>query len=104
MKLISEIDNFVKLNELLNKKYDDIFLKNATKANEEQYIKRRLVMNKSKTAYMKLSIKENFKRIKQKICIEYFDIFLNKLFNRLSFFNESKHCIIFKNEKKIIKK
>ena len=38
MKLIFEIDNFVKLNELLNKKYDDVLLKDATEADEEQYI------------------------------------------------------------------
>src|SRR5436305_14600551 len=104
MKLILEIDNFVKLNELLNKKYNNIFLKNITKADEKQYIKCKFAINKLKTIYIKLSIKENFKRMKQKIRIEYFNIFSNKLFNKLSFFNRLKHHIIFKNEKKIIKK
>ena len=65
---------------------------------------RRLAVNKSRTAYMKLLTEENFKRMKQKIRIEYFNVFSDKLSDKLSFSNESKHRIILKNEKKIIKK
>ena len=35
MKLIFKINNFVKLNKLLNKKYNDIFLKNIIKTNKK---------------------------------------------------------------------
>ena len=51
----------MKLNKLLNKKYNDVFLKNAIKANEKQYIKYKFAMNKLKTIYMKLLIEKNFK-------------------------------------------
>ena len=65
--------------------------------------KRRLAVNKSGTAYMKLSTEEELKRKEQEIRTEYRDVFSDELPTKLPPAGGLKHRIILKDEKKLIK-
>ena len=107
MKLPPELDNLVELNELLDKEYEDVLLDDAPEGEEGLPIgfvsKHRLAVNKSGTAYMKLSTEEELKRKEQEIRTEYRDVFSDELPTKLPPAGGLKHRIILKDEKKLIK-
>ena len=107
MKLASDLDNLVELNELVDKEYGDVLMDDVSEGEDGIDIgivsKCRLAVNKSRTAYVKLPTEAELKEMEQEVQAEFLDVFSDELPNKMPLADGPKHRIVLKDEKKIIK-
>ena len=107
MKLPSDQESLVELNELVDEEYGDVLMEDASEAEDGVHIgvvpKRRLAVNKSGTAYMKLPTEAELKKVEHEVRSEYRDVFADELPNKMPLADGPKHRIVLKDEKKVIK-
>ena len=106
MKLPSDHEALVELNELVDKEYGDVLMDDTSEGEDWVHIgvvpKCRLAVNKSGTACMKLPTEAELKRMEQETRADYKDVFADELPNKMPLADGPKHCIVLKDEKKVI--
>ena len=107
MELTPDSDSIAELNELVDKEFGDVLMDEALEGGDGVPIgvvsKRRLAVNRSGTAHMKLPTEAEMRKMGQEVRAEYLDVFLDELPNKMPLADGPKHCIVLKDEKKVIK-
>ena len=97
----------MELNELVSKEYGNVLMREESKGEDRVQIrvipKRRLAVNKSRTACINLLREAELKNIEQEVRAECQDMFSNEVPKKMPLADSPKHYIVFKDEKKVIK-
>ena len=102
----TDIGSLAELNELISGTYDDVLTDEVSRTDivtKGVIPKNRWIINKTRTAYIKLPTEEELKKLEFDMRAEFHDVFTDKLPNRLPPKDGPKHRIILKDEKKTIK-
>ena len=90
-------DSIAELNEFVDKEFGDVLLEDASEVEDgvpiAVVLKRRLAVNKSGTAYIKLPTEAEVRKMEQKVRAEYPDVFSDELPNKMPLAGGPKHLL-----------